>query len=201
MVLENNSFAWEKGTASSMRPIFFSRKSWTTGYSLPEHKSQVISSWTKPHAGNCFQQWSCSPEHKQRSCVLMELETQCTLQSSKAGLTAKQPWLACLAQVLRWPLFPSSTKTTYNYFQSAIDLKVMKFSAKLLVEIEVCYWQEKLVQPVSLGWVDAQLYKQMVFLYQLCYQNCSMPTHEQVAINALQTQRTFHWPKWVAEQK
>lgn len=69
----------------------------------------------------------------------MELETQCTLQSSKPGLTAKQPWLAWLAPLLRWPLFPSSTKTTYNYVQSAIDLKVMKFSAKLLVEIEVCY--------------------------------------------------------------
>lgn len=46
----------------------------------------------------------------------MELETQCTLQSSKPGLTAKQPWLAWLAPLLRWPLFPSSTRQPTTMF-------------------------------------------------------------------------------------
>lgn len=68
----------------------------------------------------------------------MELETQCTLQSSRTGLTARQPCLVWLASAVRWPLYSSSTKTTYSYVQSAIDLKVMKFNAKLFVKIEVC---------------------------------------------------------------
>lgn len=67
----------------------------------------------------------------------MELETQCTLQSSRAGLAARQPWLAWLAPAVRWPLFPSSNETSYSCIQSAIDLKVIKFNAKLLVEVEV----------------------------------------------------------------
>lgn len=69
----------------------------------------------------------------------MELATYCTLQSSRAGLTARQPWLVWLAPAARWPLFPSSIKTTYSYVQSAIDLKVMKFNAKLLVKTEDWY--------------------------------------------------------------
>lgn len=69
----------------------------------------------------------------------MKLETQCTPQSSGAGLTARQPWLAWLAPAVRRLLFPSSIKTTYSYVQPAMDLKVMKLNAKLLVEIEVCY--------------------------------------------------------------
>lgn len=161
MCLETNSFACKKGMASLMRPMFF----WRTKLN---HRVQTARTWVSAHLvlnkASCRQLlFSSGPVvhedlNTSSSWVLMELETQCTLQSPRAGPAARQPGSPGWHQ--QWgglcsPLFPSSIKTTYSCVQSAIDLKVMKFNLKLLMETEVCYWLEKLAQPVSLGWIDA----------------------------------------------
>ena len=104
-------------------------------------------------------------EGLKRSWVLMKLETQGALQSSRAVSTARLTWLAWLAPWVDGFCSPLILRQPAATLNVPLFWRLQSSMPKVLVELKEGYWQEKLVwETVSLGWVYAYLYKWTAFL-------------------------------------